>query len=136
MNSLNSSTTCSGLKIKVSNEVEKMSDVSLKLSAKDIYEKDFEKTMARGYRREEVDAFLDDIITDYQKMADMNNEVVKLSEENHKLKKELEELRLRVATTRPQENKNFSSNSSNNASSNNVDILKRISNLEKAVFGK
>lgn len=114
----------------------KMSDVSLKLSAKDIYEKDFEKTMARGYRREEVDAFLDDIITDYQKMADMNNEVVKLSEENHKLKKELEELRLRVATTRPQENKNFSSNGSNNASSNNVDILKRISNLEKAVFGK
>lgn len=45
--------------------------------------------MARGYRREEVDAFLDDIITDYQKMADMNNEVVKLSEENHKLKKNL-----------------------------------------------
>ena len=42
-----------------------MADVSLKLSAKDIYEKDFEKTMARGYRREEVDAFLDDIITDY-----------------------------------------------------------------------
>lgn len=36
---------------------------------------------------EEVDAFLDDIIADYQKMADMNNEVVKLSEENHKLKK-------------------------------------------------
>lgn len=43
--------------------------------------------MARGYRREEVDAFLDDIIADYQKMADMNNEVVKLSEENHKLKR-------------------------------------------------
>ena len=46
------------------------------------------------------------------------------------IKKELEELRLRVATTRPQENKNFSSNGANN-SSNNVDILKRISNLEK-----
>ena len=40
----------------------------------------------------------------------MNNEVVKLSEENHKLKKELEELRLRVATSRPQDNKSFSSN--------------------------
>lgn len=129
--------TYSGLKIKVSNEVEKMSDVSLKLSAKDIYEKDFEKAMARGYRREEVDAFLDDIIADYQKMADMNNEVVKLSEENHKLKKELEELRLRVATSRPQDNKSFSSNNTTtNTSSNNVDILKRISNLEKAVFGK
>ena len=109
-----------------------MADVSLKLSAKDIYEKDFEKTLARGYRREEVDAFLDGIIADYQKMADLDSEVVKLNEENHKLKKELEELRLRVATSRPQENKNFSSN----ASTNNVDILKRISNLEKAVFGK
>jgi len=124
------------------NEVEKMSDVSLKLSAKDIYEKDFEKTMTRGYRREEVDAFLDDIIADYQKMADLDNEVVKLSEENNKLKKELEELRLRVATSRPQENKNFSSNSNattksnTNNNNNNVDILKRISNLEKAVFGK
>ncbi|EFU84921.1 DivIVA domain protein [Staphylococcus lugdunensis] len=126
----------SGLKIKVlKNEVDKMADVSLKLSAKDIYEKDFEKTMARGYRREEVDAFLDDIITDYQKMADMNSEVVKLSEENNKLKKELEELRLRVATSRPQDNKSFASGSAN-SNNNNVDILKRISNLEKAVFGK
>ncbi len=35
--------TYSGLKTGVSNEVEKMSDVSLKLSAKDIYEKDFRK---------------------------------------------------------------------------------------------
>lgn len=126
----------SELKIKVlKNEVDKMADVSLKLSAKDIYEKDFEKTMARGYRREEVDAFLDDIITDYQKMADMNSEVVKLSEENNKLKKELEELRLRVATSRPQDNKSFASGSAN-SNNNNVDILKRISNLEKAVFGK
>ena len=98
-----------------------MADVSLKLSAKDIYEKDFEKTMARGYRREEVDAFLDDIITDYQKMADMNNEV--------------EELRIRVATSRPSDNKSFASSNSKSAN-NNVDILKRISNLEKAVFGK
>ncbi len=66
-----------------------MSDVSLKLSAKDIYEKDFEKTMVRGYRPEEVDAFLDDIIADYQKMADLNSEVIKLSEQNNKLKKKL-----------------------------------------------
>ena len=43
--------------------------------------------MTRGYRREEVDAFLDDIIADYQKMADLDNEVVKLSEENNKLKR-------------------------------------------------
>ena len=64
-------------------------------------------------------------------MADMNNEVVKLSEENNK--KEVEELRLRVATSRPSDNKSFSSNNSS-SSNNNVDILKRISNLEKAVL--
>ena len=91
-----------------------MADVSLKLSAKDIYE---------------------NIITDYQKMADMNNEVVRLSEENNKLKKEVEELRIRVATSRPSDNKSFASSNSKSAN-NNVDILKRISNLEKAVFGK
>ncbi len=118
-----------------SNEVECMSDVSLKLSAKDIYEKDFEKTMFRGYRPEEVDAFLDDIIADYQKMADLNNEVIKLSEENNKLRKEVEDLRIRVASGRSQDPKSFS-NQSVNQSNNNVDILKRISNLEKAVFGK
>lgn len=57
---------CSGFKIKVLNEVEKkMLDVLLKLLVKDIYEKDFEKIMVRGYRREEVDVFLDDIIIDY-----------------------------------------------------------------------
>lgn len=117
-----------------SNEVEQMSDVSLKLSAKDIYEKDFEKTMVRGYRPQEVDAFLDDIIADYQKMSDLNNEVIKLSEENHKLKKEIEDLRIRVVSSRPQDNKSFANQSSNQ--NNNVDILKRISNLEKAVFGK
>lgn len=55
----------SGLKIKVFNEVEKMLDVLLKLLVKDIYEKDFEKIMVCGYRREEVDVFLDDIIVDY-----------------------------------------------------------------------
>ena len=66
-------------------------------------------------------------------MADMNNEVVKLSEENHKLKKELEELRLRVATSRPQDNKSFSSNNTTtNTSSNNVDIFKTYFKLRKS----
>ena len=44
--------------------------------------------MARGYRREEVDAFRRYYYR-LSKMADMNNEVVKLSEENNKLKKNL-----------------------------------------------
>ncbi|EJH4549840.1 cell division regulator GpsB, partial [Staphylococcus pseudintermedius] len=49
-------------------------------------------------------------------------------------KKEIEDLRIRVASSRPQDNKSFANQSSNQ--NNNVDILKRISNLEKAVFGK
>ena len=104
-----------------------MADVTLKLSAKDIHEKEFERGL-RGFKTEEVDAFLDDIISDYQKMADLNNEVIKLTEENSKLNKEIEQLRIRVASGRPQGSQQYSSN--------NVDILKRISNLEKAVFGE
>lgn len=104
-----------------------MADVTLKLSAKDIYEKEFERGL-RGFKTEEVDAFLDDIISDYQKMAELNNEVIKLTEENSKFKKEIEQLRIRVASGRPQGSQQYNSN--------NVDILKRISNLEKAVFGE
>ncbi|MCU7556732.1 cell division regulator GpsB [Macrococcus capreoli] len=104
-----------------------MSELNLKLSAKDIYEKEFERTMVRGFKPEDVDSFLDEIIEDYQKMADMNNQLLKLSDENKKLKREIENLRMRVATGR---------NDVQQQAPNNYDILKRISNLEKAVFGK
>ncbi|RXK19252.1 cell division regulator GpsB [Macrococcus sp. DPC7161] len=105
-----------------------MSDVSLKLSAKDIYEKEFERTLIRGFKPEDVDSFLDEIIADYQKMSDMNNELLKLTDENAKLKREIESLRLRVATG--------GHHQSQSNQTNNLDLLKRISNLEKAVFGK
>src|SRR5690625_7467868 len=35
-----------------------------------------------------LDSFLDDVISDYQKMSDMNNNVKRLEEENARLKKE------------------------------------------------
>lgn len=103
-----------------------MNEYSLNLSAKDIFEKDFEKTI-RGYRPIEVDTFLDDIISDYQRMADMNKNLRTLEEENKKLKKEIEELRIRVATR----GRSDVSESQNQ----HIDILKRLSNLEKKVFG-
>ncbi|MDJ1111852.1 cell division regulator GpsB [Macrococcus sp. S115] len=104
-----------------------MADITLKLSAKDIYEKEFERTAFRGFKPEDVDSFLDDVIEDYQKMADMNQHLLKLNDENVKLKREIEDLRMRLATGR----------SENTVSTtNNFDLLKRISNLEKAVFGK
>lgn len=104
-----------------------MSEMNLKLSAKDIYEKEFERTMVRGFKPEDVDSFLDEVIEDYQKMADMNNQLLKLSDENSKLKREIENLRMRVATGR---------SDNQQQTPNNYDLLKRISNLEKAVFGK
>ncbi|MCD2136988.1 MULTISPECIES: cell division regulator GpsB [Salinicoccus] len=104
-----------------------MSETTLKLSAKDIFEKEFEKSI-RGFKPIEVDSFLDDVISDYQKMADMNNNLKRLEEENARLKKEVEDLRIRLATN---------SRSQDNQSQNHqIDILKRLSNLEKKVFGQ
>ncbi|WP_342387053.1 cell division regulator GpsB [Salinicoccus bachuensis] len=104
-----------------------MNEYTLKLSAKDIFEKEFEKSL-RGFKPIEVDSFLDDVISDYQKMADMNNNLKRLEEENARLKKEVEELRIRVATK--------SRSVDNQAQTNQIDILKRLSNLEKKVFGQ
>ncbi|MCK1976715.1 cell division regulator GpsB [Jeotgalicoccus huakuii] len=104
-----------------------MSDYTLKLSAKDIFEKEFEKSV-RGFKPIEVDSFLDDVISDYQKMADMNNNIKKLEEENARLKKEVEDLRVRVATN--------SRTQGSGGQSQQIDILKRLSSLEKQVFGK
>ena len=72
----------------------------IKLTAKDILEKEF-KTGMRGYQQEEVDKFLDLIIKDYEAFH-----------------KEVEQLKQQPVY--------------NNT---NTDILKRLSNLEKAVFG-
>lgn len=104
-----------------------MSEYTLKLSAKDIFEKEFEKSI-RGFKPIEVDSFLDDVISDYQKMADMNNSLKRLEDENVRLKKEVEELRIRVAT----KSRSVDSQTQNHQ----IDILKRLSNLEKKVFGQ
>lgn len=104
-----------------------MNEYTLKLSAKDIFEKEFEKSL-RGFKPIEVDSFLDDVISDYQKMADMNSNLKRLEEENARLKKEVEELRIRVATK--------SRSVDNQAQTHQIDILKRLSNLEKKVFGQ
>lgn len=89
----------------------------IKLTAKDILEKEF-KTSMRGYKPEEVDKFLDFIIKDYETFHQVIEE---LQQENMRLKKQLEDAARRpVAQT---------------AGTTNFDILKRLSNLEKHVFG-
>ena len=88
------------------------------LSTKDILDKDF-KTSMRGYNQEEVDAYLDIIIQDYEALE---SKIKQLEEELARTSRKPEEpVRPRVQVTNHQAN---------------YDILKRVSNLEKAVFGK
>lgn len=97
-------------------EVRKMVPNKVHLSAKDILEKEF-KTSIRGYNQEEVDQFLDIIIKDYEILT---KELEELQLENQRLKKQMEDVRKQPAQM---------------AGTTNFDILKRLSNLEKHVFG-
>ncbi|MFF2286546.1 cell division regulator GpsB [Peribacillus butanolivorans] len=95
----------------------------IKLTAKDILEKDF-KTAMRGYKPEDVDQFLDLIIKDYEVF---HQEIDDLKQENLKLKKQAEE-----STKRPNQHQPAPGAT---PGTTNFDILKRLSNLEKHVFG-
>ncbi len=102
----------------------------IKLTAKDILEKEF-KTGMRGYQQEEVDKFLDMIIKDYEAF---HKEFEQLKQQNARLKRELEEQKL-AATQVPQQSVVQTPVAQPVYNNTNTDILKRLSNLEKAVFG-
>ena len=97
------------------------------LTAKEILEKDF-KIDARGYRPQEVDQFLDLVIKDYIYFDGTNKKLVTeikaLEEENAKLKAEIRNLKASLDIA------------SSPKSVTNVDLLKRISDLEKVVYGE
>ncbi|WP_026694867.1 cell division regulator GpsB [Peribacillus kribbensis] len=95
----------------------------IKLTAKDILEKDF-KTAMRGYKPEEVDQFLDLIIKDYEIF---HQEIEELRQENLRLKKLSEDSSRRTPAS--------SAAAAPGPGTTNFDILKRLSNLEKHVFG-
>ncbi|MFD0051656.1 cell division regulator GpsB [Actinomycetes bacterium NPDC127524] len=95
----------------------------IKLTAKDILEKDF-KTAMRGYKPEDVDQFLDMIIKDYEMFY---QEIEDLKQENAKLKKQADDVSRRQPP--PQTSPSAAPGTTN------FDILKRLSNLEKHVFG-
>ncbi len=101
------------------------------LTSKDILEKDF-KIDTRGYRPQEVDRFLDMIIKDYDEMTAMIRELEEdkkdLLEDNIRLKKEVRNLRTKLDV--------LAENESSGASGANADLLRRLSNLEKIIYGK
>ena len=101
----------------------------LYLTPKEILEKEF-KIDARGYRPQEVDKYLDMVIRDYTEYENiikkLEQDVKDLTEDNITLKQELRRL---------QNELELASKNEAPSRSNNVDLLKRISQLEKAVFG-
>lgn len=98
------------------------------LSSSEILEKEF-KIDARGYRLQEVDKFLDIVIHDYNEynsiikdLAVTNNE---LAEENERLKIEVRNLKSDLDALKYAEKE-----------VTNVDLLRRVSQLEKIILGK
>lgn len=97
------------------------------LTPKDILEKDF-KFDTRGYRPQEVDKFLDMIITDYEEyekiITELESEKRELVEDNIKLKQDIRILKTKLDVVKD----------GSTSEINNADLLRRISNLEKLVY--
>ena len=98
------------------------------LTMQDILEKEF-KIDARGYRLQEVDKFLDVIIKDYNEynniIKSLEKEKRELAQENTVLKNEVRNLKSSIEAARIDEKE-----------ITNVDLLRRISQLEKIILGK
>ena len=111
-------------------EAEFMNDRIL-LTTKDILEQDF-KIDTRGYRPQEVDKFLDIIIHDYEEydatIADMKKTQKEIMEENARLKQENRSLRTKLDV--------LSETGGEAPTVSNADVLRRLSNLEKIIYGK
>lgn len=109
-----------------------MIDDKLFLTPEEILNKEF-KIDARGYRMQEVDKFLDMVIRDYAEyisiIKKLEKDIKDLTDDNIKLKQEIRKLNEEL-TARKEANNDSKSNITN------LDLLKRISQLEKVVFGK
>lgn len=99
------------------------------LSSKDILEHEF-KFDTRGYRPQEVDKYLDVIIHDYEEfdriISDYENEKKELIEDNIRLKQEIRRLRTQMEALK---------DVAKEPNNNNADLLRRVSNLEKFIYG-
>lgn len=103
-----------------------MMDDKLFLTPQEILEHEF-KIDARGYRMQEVDKYLDMIIRDYTEflrtIKKLEQDNLDLAQDNKKLKAEYRRLKESIEA-------------SSTEGANNTDLLRRLSNLEKIVYGK
>ncbi len=100
----------------------------ISLSSKEILEKEF-KIDARGYRLQEVDKFLDVVIRDYNEFNNIIKELAiknnNLAEENESLKNEIRDLKSNLEAIKYSEKE-----------VTNMDLIRRVSQLEKIILGK
>ncbi len=100
------------------------------LTPQEILEKDF-KIDTRGYRLKEVDQFLDTIISDYEQfftiIDSLEKEKAELLREIMSLKQDLRNARMNVEIARK---------NTDTTEVSNLDILRRLSKLEKEVYGR
>ena len=109
-----------------------MNELNITLNPKDILNKSFSFS-TRGYAPEEVDAFLDQVIGDYKEFVRfiklLDNENTKLLDEINGLKTELRNLKMEFDSVQELSD-------TGSFTTTNVDLLRRLSNLEKTVYGK
>lgn len=105
-----------------------MDQNKIALTMQDILEKDF-NVDTRGYRMQEVDQFLDIIIRDYNEYNNTIKGLVRdkenLVKENGMLKQQLRGLEQSIEAAK-----------GNEKEITNVDLLRRISQLEKIILGR
>lgn len=98
------------------------------LTTKEILEKEF-KIDTRGYRPQEVDKFLDVIMRDYEEMIaiikEIDAEKKNLISDNIRLKQKLRNMQTKIELLKEGTGEVTTS-----------DLLRRLSNLEKAIYGK
>lgn len=99
------------------------------LTVKDILDKEF-KVDTRGYRPQEVDKFLDMIIKDYEEFSSviksLESEKKELIDDNIRLKQEVRNLKTKLEVVKENANEEIT----------NADILRRLSNIEKVIYGR
>ncbi|KRN17236.1 cell cycle protein gpsB [Pediococcus acidilactici] len=98
---------------------------NINFTPKDILQKEFKPKM-RGYDPADVDTFLDSVIKDYENFG---KEIERLKDENERLSDKVDELGKQVSAGATVEE------SAPVSGATNVDVLKRLSNLERRVFG-
>ena len=100
------------------------------LTPQDILDKEF-KIDARGFRPQEVDKFLDLVINDYNEfiteIKELKKEISFLTDENNKIKNELRRIKANIEAAEE---------TAGGSQVSNIDLLRRLSQLEKVVYGK